>query len=191
MQFLAHGKAHKTPNTSPTLPRAKNAAAQPTHPGWRNSHHRQQNISTAAQLSTEWHQILLTNCRTIWQKFYICNYIAIKLTIKRKYKTIIAALMLAVYAFVATPVSYWHHHNSANTSSSTKQQQQTIEKISVISADANCKICSHHYSVFNDDAVKLLISSAKQLSPFNGFFFIKDIPNPGYSQSNKGPPSIL
>lgn len=99
--------------------------------------------------------------------------------------------MLALYAFIATPVPYWHHHNFENSSTSKKQHKQSIEKSSLISIDANCMICSHHYSVFNDDAVKLLISPNKQLSSFNGFFFIKDIPNPGYSQSNKGPPFIV
>jgi len=113
------------------------------------------------------------------------------LNLKRKYKTIIAVLMLALYAFIATPVSYWHHHNFENSSTSKNQPQQTIEKSSVINTDANCKICAHQYSAFNDDAVKPLISSAKQLLLLNGIFFIKDIPNPGYTQSNKGPPSLL
>lgn len=125
------------------------------------------------------------------KKTYICNYIAIKLRLKRKYKTIIAALMLALYAFIATPVSYWHHHNFQSTPTSTNQHQQTIEKASVINADANCKICSHHYSVFNDDAIVLSVPTIQQPSPFSIFYAVKDIPNPGYSQSNKGPPAIL
>jgi len=32
MLFLAHCKAHKTHAQKPTLPRAKNANAQPVHP---------------------------------------------------------------------------------------------------------------------------------------------------------------
>ena len=36
-QFLAHCKAHITPTQKPTLQRAKNANALPSHPSRRNS----------------------------------------------------------------------------------------------------------------------------------------------------------
>jgi len=112
------------------------------------------------------------------------------LRLNKKYKTIIAALMLVLYAFIAIPVSYWHHHNSANSSSSIKQHQQTIEKTSVNSADANCKICSHHYSVANNDAITVYVSPESFFTSYNTFFYINNITNPGYSQSNKGPPAL-
>ena len=41
----------QNPDTKPTLQRAKNANAQPTHPGGRNSYQLQQNIS--ANYNTE------------------------------------------------------------------------------------------------------------------------------------------
>lgn len=122
---------------------------------------------------------------------YICNLIAIKLNLNKKYKIILAAFLLGLYAFIVTPVSYWHQHNFSNSGTSKKQYQETIAKSSVMGTDANCKICSHHYSVSDDDAVALLISPTEQLSALNGFFFTKDVPNPGYCQSNKGPPSSL
>jgi len=96
---------------------------------------------------------------------------------------------LSLYAFMATPVSYWHHHNNNCDKTETEQHSQVIKK-STLATDANCKICSHHYSIGNNDAITIYISSVSFFTSYNTFFFINTITNPGYSQSNKGPPAI-
>lgn len=108
---------------------------------------------------------------------------------KKTYKTLTAAFLLALYAFIATPVSFWHQHKNCETSN-PQTERQIFTKAVKTALDANCKICSHHYSVFADDAVTPVIYTGTYQSSFTDFFLIKDIPNPGYSHSNKGPPAI-
>ncbi len=61
-----------------------------------------------------------------------------------------------VYAFIATPVHLWHHHSyKVNTESQTSTKEKgesNVFKSAQQSTDANCQICSHHYSVYNDVA---------------------------------------
>ena len=108
--------------------------------------------------------------------------------IKGKYKTIIAAILLVLYAFTATPVSYWHHHKSICEKNNTKQHSQVVEGSNGV-VDANCKICSHHYSIALNDAITVYISPITFFNKGSDFHLIKKITNPGYGQSNKGPPS--
>ena len=109
--------------------------------------------------------------------------------LKRKYNNIIAALMLALYAFVTTPVSYWHHHKNNCDKNKTERHSQIVKK-STTAIDANCKICSHDYSVSNNDAITIYFSTLSFFTSYSIFFQINNITNPGYSQSNKGPPAI-
>jgi hypothetical protein len=111
------------------------------------------------------------------------------LKFKRSHKTIVAAFLLALYAFTATPVSYWHHHKSACETSNTDQHSEGVKKHNV-TTDANCKICSHHYSVFANDAITVYFSPITLFNTVNDFGFLKKIANPGYGQSNKSPPAV-
>jgi len=109
--------------------------------------------------------------------------------LKRNYTTIITACLLALYAFVAMPVSYWHQHKTVSDKYPAAQQSKMVKK-STSAIDANCKICSHHYSVANNDAITLHFSTLSFFTLFNSFFILNTITNPGYSKSNKGPPAI-
>jgi predicted glycosyltransferase involved in capsule biosynthesis len=111
------------------------------------------------------------------------------LKLKRKYNNIIAALMLALYAFVTTPVSYWHHHNRSCDKNETEQHLQMVKKASFAPND-NCKICAHHYSIATNDAITIYFLSVNHFTFCDTFFQINALTNPGYSQSNKGPPAI-
>ena len=113
----------------------------------------------------------------------------INLILSKKYKIITTAFMLALYAFIATPVSYWHQHKKYDTSKA-QIEQKIYAKASKTVVDANCKICSHHYAVSNNDAVVLVIPAIKKGSSLIGFCLTKNILNPGYSHSNKGPPAF-
>jgi len=97
---------------------------------------------------------------------------------------------LALYAFIATPVSYWHHHENNVNKSQTEKHSQIVKK-STLPTFAYCKTCSHHYSVSNKDANIIYFSSESFFPSYNIYFFINKITNPSYKQSNKGPPAIV
>jgi hypothetical protein len=113
------------------------------------------------------------------------------LTIKRRYKTYISAFLLALYAFIATPVQFWHHHAYPVSSTTSNSKEKTsVTKSPANIFDSNCKICSHHYSVAANDAVTVYFSPIIFFNTLSVFYLLKKIANPGYGQSNKGPPAI-
>ena len=118
----------------------------------------------------------------------------IKLNRIRKYKTFITALLLAVYAFIATPVQLWHQHNyETNTVSGKSFKEKQLTSFSTFSqqvADSNCQICSHYYSIFIDaefvrlEAPFIVAQSVEQ-------YYVFSIPSPPFLHfSNKGPPAL-
>lgn len=121
------------------------------------------------------------------QKLYICNNIAFLLRLKRNHKTILTAFLLTLYAFIATPVSYWHHHKSTCEKDNTEHHSNIIKK-SIANSEANCKICSHHYSVSANDAITVYFSPVTFITTISDFNLLKKVANHGYRQSNKGPP---
>ena len=109
--------------------------------------------------------------------------------LERKYKTIITVCLLALNAFIATPVSFWHHHTNECDKYEAEQHSQIVKK-SALAIDTNCEICSHHYSVANKDATNFHFSSVCFFSSYYTLHVLNKIANPGYSHSNKGPPAI-
>ncbi len=117
-----------------------------------------------------------------------------KLNITRKYKTFINAFLLAVYAFIATPVQIWHHHNydtkTISEKSSREKQLASFSKFSQQSVDANCQMCYHHYSIFIDAEIVSLEAPfifAQSVEHYYVFFIP---PSPFLHFSNKGPPAL-
>jgi hypothetical protein len=96
-----------------------------------------------------------------------------------------------VYAFIATPVQLWHHHSSADKSSIINNSTDGQKSISVKaygSSSHDCKICSHKYSIYNDDSFKPEQShefTYLDTEPVSEFFHIEA---PCFNLSNKGPP---
>jgi hypothetical protein len=109
------------------------------------------------------------------------------------YKHFIAAILLALYAFVSTPVQLWHHHDiseSTQASTSDSEKHDTISKASDSNSESSCQICSHKYSTYNDDALfpvesSLIITAAK-----NGHYCLPVISTPSFLLPNKGPPAL-
>lgn len=99
-------------------------------------------------------------------------------------------LLVLLYVFIATPVSFWHQHKTDREKNNTEQYSQTVKKAANPS-HANCKICSHHYSVADNDAIIFSFPELISFTPRNSFYTPKKITNPGYSQSNKGPPATF
>jgi hypothetical protein len=117
------------------------------------------------------------------------------LTFIKKYKNIFGIFLMALYVFIATPLSYWHQHsNSVSTRTLSQSKKESASFSSKASSNSemeeNCSICSHQYAAFIDDAsfsFKLLCISyaspeACYIQPFYN--------EPSLHFSNKGPPSF-
>ena len=128
---------------------------------------------------------LYYSCQEILHLQLYCNL----LRLKTNHKTIITAYLLTLYAFIATPVSYWHHHNSNCDNNETELHLQMVKKTPFATND-NCKICAHPYSIANNDAITIYFLSINHFTSCDTFLQINDITNLGYSRTNKGPPAI-
>ena len=109
--------------------------------------------------------------------------------LKNYHNTIVTAFLLVLYAFIATPVSYWHYHKHNCDKYETEQNSLTEKKASAAAVN-DCKICNHHYSVASNNAITVYFPFEKFFNAHNAAHFISNIINRGYSQSNKGPPAI-
>ncbi|MEP6712082.1 MAG: hypothetical protein ABJA37_06690 [Ferruginibacter sp.] len=114
------------------------------------------------------------------------------MTFSKPYKQIIAGLLLLLYTFIVTPVQYWHHHNyapSVKTSTAFKQQT-SFEKNAGLTAEGNCSICSHQYSVYNE-AATASFKIGLPIILYNYSTYIASIPKKlCLHSSNKGPPTL-
>ena len=125
---------------------------------------------------------------------YICNNVSKQfLSTSTTYRQIVAAILMALYMFIATPVWLWHKHDypynlksatgsEAKTGLSKGDSQTYIEEV--------CGICSHKFSSYSDnlpvccDAPKILEAEKKS-------FFSEEISiAPRSHLPNKGPPAI-
>jgi hypothetical protein len=100
---------------------------------------------------------------------------------------------MVLYAFVTTPVQYWHNHINADLSLSEYSKEKKSSSISETNDktnEANCKICSHQYSTYQNNTT-LIIETPKALNNSVEAFYYWFIPTtPVFYNSNKGPPSI-
>lgn len=118
-----------------------------------------------------------------------------KLTELRKYKNVIAVVLLAVYAFIATPVQWWHHHNYCTVTSVSSLQSGSAVKITASNAankiiENNCQICSHHYSIYSSDNVNSFKIFSSTCNPKDGLNAPAIPLAPYLNSTNKGPPSL-
>lgn len=113
------------------------------------------------------------------------------MTANLTYKTWIAALLLCVYAFIATPVQFWHHHKyAANISASDSKEEKTVSKSEGNAVEANCPICSHHYSVYADDSSTVFVIAVTN-EVVNESFPLQSIPSAlFFNLSGRGPPAV-
>ena len=96
--------------------------------------------------------------------------------------------MLALYVFIATPVSLWHHHKVQSPVASSVEK--IIKATTTNNSDADCPICHHGYSTFTDDAIAYSQSPIKQIRSSNTFYSFLLLPSPAFSKPNKGPPFL-
>jgi hypothetical protein len=109
-----------------------------------------------------------------------------------KYKKSAGLFLLALYFFIAAPVSLWHHHK---TVSSRHESINSIYNTCLTDAeDINnepCNICTHHYA----DCLQTFAHFVDFIPSLTGIIHpvsdVSVIKVPIYSLSNKGPPSGL
>jgi len=114
----------------------------------------------------------------------------------RKYHHFLAALLLALYAFIAAPVQLWHQHNnvvlSSKNSAGVKEgtnEATTFSTSADLVVDVNCKVCSHQYAVYHSPVVievpVPLVQYLASLVNYPAATYLR----PVYCTSNKGPPA--
>ncbi len=118
-----------------------------------------------------------------------------KLIKLKKYKSLIAVILLTVYAFIATPIQIWHHHDVAASASNPAMQTANKATITATAADNktindNCQICSHHYSIYANDAEPAFEIFISCINPKEGFYALAILLAPYFNSTNKGPPAL-
>jgi hypothetical protein len=108
------------------------------------------------------------------------------------YRKILAVFIVTVYAFISVPVQFWHHHtciakNTANTISANTKGK-IFQQASGSSSEANCPICSHKYSVFNNPAFVQFETLVIAAVATNGCYSPQLISASSFLLPNKGPP---
>jgi hypothetical protein len=95
-----------------------------------------------------------------------------------------------VYAFIATPVQFWHHHKSpASICISDTKEEKTISKSTGKTVEMNCQICSHHYSVYTG-GTPTVFEIAVTVAVANESFSLQSIPAaPFFHFAGRGPPT--
>ena len=124
---------------------------------------------------------------TYWVICYFCNNIAKYLAVLRTYKVLLGAFFLALYAFVTTPVQYWHHH-SAKQKHNQSQYDRLLQNDNS-QQDANCPVCSHKYSSYSEITI-IAFELCKNVAVVQFDFYLPStITAPSFLFFNKGPPS--
>jgi hypothetical protein len=116
------------------------------------------------------------------------------LTAFRTYKSLIGAVLLALYAFVATPVPVWHHHAIAHatkqTGSTENSRQDILTQGDGSQQDANCPVCSHKYATYTNVAIIAFESAITISGAKNGSYQLPAVAALSFPLPNKGPPAV-
>ncbi|OQP62211.1 hypothetical protein A4R26_18215 [Niastella populi] len=109
------------------------------------------------------------------------------------YKNLLGAFLLALYAFVATPVQYWHHHKTIHGAKKTHaadSQQQLLFQDDGSQQDANCPVCSHKYATYSEIAITASNLGHHVTGPQLGYYQLPAVTAPSFPLPNKGPPVV-
>ena len=111
-----------------------------------------------------------------------------------KYKKIVAYTLLVLYMFIAIPIQLWHDHENIDYALSAKlnkaKQSVNISIPSQNAADADCQICSHHYSIFTEAKEVVYQLSIPAFQTIEPYYVFSLPPSPLSQFSNKGPPYL-
>lgn len=105
-----------------------------------------------------------------------------------KYRQYTAALLLMVYVFIAAPVQLWHNHDAGKQIADAGTKTLGIYKIANTTSEANCPVCHHQYSVYNDDSFNIIIEPAHKYLTHRGYYLQRPVSPFSLCFANKGPP---
>jgi len=114
------------------------------------------------------------------------------LTLQPRYRRIIAALLLAVYAFIAMPVSLWHRHLiSDERHHANYLDRDAVSPSHGVFAETGCSVCAHKYSAYHGDIVIPQLSPVIVYGPLeNGYYTANPPSSSCFLFSNKSPPAL-
>jgi hypothetical protein len=126
-------------------------------------------------------------------KTYFCNNIANYLTAFRTYRFLSGVFLLALYAFVATPVQYWHHHkivHAAKQNYPKSSLQDHFFQVDGSQQDTGCQVCSHKYSTYSEISIVAFEACNHIAGTAHGYYQLPTVTAPSFPLPNKGPPAI-
>ncbi|NDA60884.1 MAG: hypothetical protein EBX50_02470 [Chitinophagia bacterium] len=102
----------------------------------------------------------------------------------------ISAVFIALYVFIVTPASTWHHH-SVIFKGTTQKANGSSHAFSLDNASGvSCKICAHHYSIFDNDAYfPIIVSAAYGITP-SGISLTPSFTGSNTILSDRAPPAV-
>jgi hypothetical protein len=104
----------------------------------------------------------------------------------------LGAFLLALYAFVATPVQYWHHHafeNVAKQKRTPGSQYDQLLQDDGSQQDANCPVCSHKYSSYSEISIIAFEPCTHIVATQFNSYLPATITASSFLFFNKGPPA--
>lgn len=105
-------------------------------------------------------------------------------------RTLLASLLLALYAFVALPASLWHHHHCNHGTVVSKQLTDVLTAKGKTVSQAGCDICNHQYSVY-DGGSNFEFFCLKPVATLSFASMTPQLPDAFILKaSNKGPPAL-
>jgi hypothetical protein len=110
------------------------------------------------------------------------------------YRQFIAAVLLALYAFVIAPVQLWHQHGREAVKEASafvaSAEDASFAADTDVSSDADCPICQHQYATCDADSSvpEVMIISTPAMT--NGWYAQHALSAFALTASNKGPPVL-
>ncbi|MBX2923858.1 MAG: hypothetical protein KF746_16790 [Chitinophagaceae bacterium] len=114
------------------------------------------------------------------------------MTFQPRYRQIIAAILLIVYAFIATPVLLWHHHPvTGEKHHAIYSDKDEVSQSHGVFSEAGCAVCAHKYAAYHGDIFIPTLSPAIVYSPLeNGCYAATHLSSSCFLFSNKSPPAL-
>ena len=112
-----------------------------------------------------------------------------KLKIQGSYKTLFAALLLALYIFVATPLQYWHQHSHSKVMLASSAEEDLLTFAELNPQTEDCSICDHYFAIHASAISGIYIACRKVLLTYSQNFSVAIVPIGHATQSTRGPPN--
>lgn len=106
-----------------------------------------------------------------------------------------AAFLLLLYGFIATPVHWWHHHQpvhaGARITAAAHDDTTFLTQNTGASYAGHCNVCSHSYSVYTVAEEYRYTTTTQPYGTGQAGYIEHALTIPVWLISNKGPPALL